>query len=423
MDLSGFAEWTIWPGLIAGVLMVVLAVVLLRADRAAPAHRWFAGYLVLFGVGVALSNLNRGPFAAEDTLLWRRIYPFFAAPTPLFIVGFLATYPRDRGWFATRAGTLSLLGIAALIDVTIAIDPTFFYTYALRNGEAVLTSIGPLIATPVTLTSAVAAVIFALDARKAREPALGTALTLVSGAFAITALFNAMGAIVGTSLLVLSDWLWARIDTVIVSLAALPAIVALVLLVRQRRNPRLERSIAALAVIAAIATIVPVVLTARSFGVLTTGAVRLVIPGFVTYALLKHRLLDIDLKIKWTVKQSTIAAAFVAVFFVVSESAATFFSGRAGTYIGIAAAGCLVFLLAPLQRFAERVANTAMPHVGSSADYIAYRKIEIYKVAVEGALKDGVITEDERETLQKLRAKLDLAHEAADAIERDLSAA
>ncbi|MBI4394017.1 MAG: hypothetical protein HY556_09520 [Euryarchaeota archaeon] len=81
----------------------------------------------------------------------------------------------------------------------------------------------------------------------------------------------------------------------------------------------------------------------------------------VSYGIVRTHLFDVDLKIKWTIKQSTVAAAFIAVFFIASEAAQAFFAGSLGPYVGIVAAGALVFALAPLQRAADRVANAAMP--------------------------------------------------------------
>jgi hypothetical protein len=143
---------------------------------------------------------------------------------------------------------------------------------------------------------------------------------------------------------------------------------------------------------------------------------------FLAYGILKTQLFDIDLKIKWTIKQSTVAAAFVAVFFTVSEIAQSVFQSSLGSIAGIIAAGALVFALAPLQRAADRVADAALPNVAATADYLTYKKLEVYRATVEGALEDGEITERERAMLTRLREKLGITAQDALALETDLMA-
>lgn len=143
--------------------------------------------------------------------------------------------------------------------------------------------------------------------------------------------------------------------------------------------------------------------------------------ALVAYGIARSQLFDIDLRLKWTLKQSTIAGSFVAVFFVVSESAQAFFQSSWGPFLGIAATGVLLFALHPLQRIADRVADTAMPKVKASPEYVAYKKFEVYRAAVEGVIEDGAITERERAVLDKLSARLGLAAEDARQLEADVA--
>lgn len=151
------------------------------------------------------------------------------------------------------------------------------------------------------------------------------------------------------------------------------------------------------------------------------GVWRMATVAILAYVIARYRLFDIDLKVKKGVKGTTIAAGFIAVFFVASESAAAFFSGSIGTYLGIAAAGLLVFALAPLQRLAEGVAARAMPHATGTPDYVAWRKLQVYHAALDGAMQDGEVTPREREILARLRRELGIADEDAEALERDLA--
>ena len=58
----------------------------------------------------------------------------------------------------------------------------------------------------------------------------------------------------------------------------------------------------------------------------------------IAYDILRSQLLDIDLGIRWTIKQSTLAAAVVAIFFMISEGANRFLSAELGAVGGLMAA-------------------------------------------------------------------------------------
>ena len=137
------------------------------------------------------------------------------------------------------------------------------------------------------------------------------------------------------------------------------------------------------------------------------------------YGIASAHLFDIDLRVKWTIERGTVAAVFVAVFFVVSEGTATFLSDRLGSLLGLLATGGLVFALAPLHRASERLAGVAMPDVADTVEYRAFRKEQIYGEALAEALKDGNITPLERAILDRLRITLELE----EGIARDLETA
>jgi hypothetical protein len=136
------------------------------------------------------------------------------------------------------------------------------------------------------------------------------------------------------------------------------------------------------------------------------GLARTLMVLVLAYAILRHRLLGIDLKLKWTIKQSTVTAAFVGVFFVASEGAKQFLADSMGPYVGIAAAGVLLVGLAPVQRFAERVANKALPGVEATPAYLEARKAEVYRVSLDQVLQDdGSVRPHDAELLASLRTE------------------
>jgi len=139
------------------------------------------------------------------------------------------------------------------------------------------------------------------------------------------------------------------------------------------------------------------------------GTWRLSMPLFVTYALVRYRLFDIDLAAKATIRRGTVASAFVAVFFVVSESAANFLGDWLNSaYVGLVAAGLLIFLLHPLYRLADRVAEAAMPEVADTAAWRKRKREEAYRAAVEFVLADGRITIAEHRRLMRMAERLGL---------------
>ena len=142
----------------------------------------------------------------------------------------------------------------------------------------------------------------------------------------------------------------------------------------------------------------------------------------IAYGILRTQLFDIDLRIRWTIKQSTLAAAIVTIVYVLSEGASRLLSSELGSLAGLLAAGLVVFFLAPLQRFAERVASSAMPNTHNTPEYAAHRKLQVYEAAVAEALQGGGITKKERALLNRLRDTLGIAAVDAEALERDLQA-
>jgi hypothetical protein len=140
----------------------------------------------------------------------------------------------------------------------------------------------------------------------------------------------------------------------------------------------------------------------------------------IAYGILRTQLFDIDLRIRWTIKQSTLAAAIVVIMFVLSEGAERILSSDLGNVGSLIVAALVVFALTPLQRFAERVASVAMPNTENTPEYAASRKLQVYEAALTEALPDGNISERERELLNRLRDSLGISASDADAIQREL---
>jgi len=139
----------------------------------------------------------------------------------------------------------------------------------------------------------------------------------------------------------------------------------------------------------------------------------------IAYGILRTQLFDIDLRIRWTIKQSTLAGVVIAVIYAVSEIAEQMLSSELGNVAGVLAAAILVFFLAPLQRFADRVASAAMPNTRNTPEYTAFRKLQVYEAALTEALPGGV-SEKERAMLDRLRETLGISDIDAETLELEL---
>jgi len=142
----------------------------------------------------------------------------------------------------------------------------------------------------------------------------------------------------------------------------------------------------------------------------------------IAYGILRARLFDIDLRIRWTLERSTLAAAFVALLYLITEGAEQILSSELGAWTGLLVAAALVFLLAPLQRFAETIVGAAMPNTLDTPAYSAFRKLQVYEAALQDASRDGGISEKERLLLDRLRESLGIGLDDAAALERDVAA-
>ena len=140
----------------------------------------------------------------------------------------------------------------------------------------------------------------------------------------------------------------------------------------------------------------------------------------IAYGILHTHLFDIDLRIRWTIKQSTLAAVVVVIMFVLSEGAERLLSAELGNVASLMVAALIVFALTPLQRFAERVASVAMPNTHDTPEYAASRKLQVYEAAIAEAQQDGGISQKERALLVLLRDSLGISESDADAIEGEL---
>lgn len=136
----------------------------------------------------------------------------------------------------------------------------------------------------------------------------------------------------------------------------------------------------------------------------------------LTYGLLKHQVLDIDLKIKLGISRTTVAAIIAGAALVGSEVLER--AVGADPLWAAAVVGAVTSLaFRPLARLGDRVADRAMPGVENTAAYRADRTKDIYRAALEGAISDGRIDLVERDVLVRLQRSLGLSDREAHRLE------
>lgn len=139
----------------------------------------------------------------------------------------------------------------------------------------------------------------------------------------------------------------------------------------------------------------------------------------IAYGILKAKMFDIDLKIRWTLKQSTFAAAVVAITFAISEGAEMLVSAELGDKWGLLAAAVALLFLKPLQAFAEKIVGLLMPNTQNTPEYQRSRKMRVYEEALIEALDENDISTKERALLVRLRDSLEIPVADAVAMEEE----
>jgi hypothetical protein len=142
----------------------------------------------------------------------------------------------------------------------------------------------------------------------------------------------------------------------------------------------------------------------------------------IAVALLRYQLFDFDLKVKVTLKRGALIGVFLAAF-LVGVAIAEQYLQQFGWIAGGVTVGLLLFALRPIERAIDRLADRAMPRTTGTAEYLAQRKHEIYRAALEDAMRDGAVSARERALLLRLAENLGLDGNDANRIEREILAA
>jgi hypothetical protein len=299
------------------------------------------------------------------------------------------------------------------------------------------TALGPAAAVPLTLALALAGLLFSREHSRAAPGPRRHALALVAAAFVVNGLFDGARAIgdlraastLGLAALGLAPTPWAWASFLLPPLALPVALAGAWMLARSwrdsdastaTRGPRIFLVASAVAVLSGgTVGLLSAGVLRGTWGVFVLGLWRLAVPLIVTYAILRYQLFDIDLRVKSTIHRSAIVGVFGAAFFVGSQLLEKLIPVD-GILLGIGLAALIALALKPIERLAHRLVDRMLPTVQKSPEYVADRKLEVYRVAVESALEDGDITLKERSILDRLRSKLAITIDDARRLEATL---
>lgn len=397
---------------VSGSILLLLGIVVLALRRRHPPALAFAGFAISLGVVDVLQG------AIIDDTSYHGIAPIYAAsiiPAILGAFGLFLYFPRRlqrddlRGVVLVVAWGLLVraLSIAAYLDD----NPDFFtastrldpmQVAALRVGQELL-----------NFTVGLAVLTFPLRFRRLEAHETGAARSLAI--LAVGFFLFANGGIRN-----MYDAAHGSIPFAIGILGFVGALLYIVLWLRATRghHSRLARNV--LLAAATIAVLLAVAWTTSA----TYGQPLARILGALTlaYAVLRGQIEGLDLKVRFALSRSTIAAVFIAVFFIASEAAQQFFGDRTGsTYFGIAIAGTLVFAMAPIQRVAEKLAVKVIPVVvTASPSALGTVGEAAYRRAVRLALRDRELSAGEERELVLLAHELALPPARAFAIRDEI---
>lgn len=407
-----------------GLVVVAFGFLVIALGARGPAARGFFLFAVGFGGGVALRNTGDAALASPSVAL-----ACFVAGALLWLLATVGivrlglVFPRRVG----RDERKALVVAGATFCVSLPFIPLFvlagwdalkrgdlpasgFMFYTASAGAGLAAMLGLLVLLPLRMRAA-------SPSERAQLVLLAAALLpYVAYTTGLLFLEPALSKLIGTI------WLMILAGIVIAWLAQTAA----------DRAPKASRAIAWVTLTMILVGMIEGVffgVTTRSNLSSISGIIRIVAVALLAYAVIRHQLLGIDVKIRWTISKSTIAAAFIGVFFVASEGAQQFFGETLGSsYVGIAAAGMLVFAMAPLQRAAERLAVKAVPIPNSAPTQPAPNTDNeaVYVNALRLALRDKRLSRAEEAHLHRLAEALGIrpgrAHELLAEVENDLGA-
>jgi eukaryotic-like serine/threonine-protein kinase len=403
--------------LASGVPLVALGALLatLRPRRAESV--FFGAFLLLWGCQVAAGNLGRVLGSAEvhrtaalaSLALMPPAYLFFAHVAGL-------NWPGNPGRAPLLlTGAAGALAVAATAVVALAPGSVLESVDAAADGTILATALGPA-AVPLFLAPFFGVFYLALGVLYAlyrRTPA-GSMRARVRGVLLALALFTSYFAVrnalffLGPGASLTADGPLGALALPLVYLAGTALVAGIALHLLLRPPPPEEPDLPLLAAFA-VPALVAAAEQAAGGRVDTVGLWRLLAAASLAYALARHQLFDLDVKVK---RLAGPALAGLVLGFGALAAIAFAASGAGwGTVLPPLAVGAVGAGLAWTSR--ERLGAALFPDADDEAAYLHQRRLEVYRASLEKALAQG--QEQPLRDLQDLRRSLGLTdreHEA-----------
>jgi hypothetical protein len=411
---------------LAAALFLLLAGLLLVVRFNSRVYRAFAIFLLLRGAALLLQQLARLPSNEGEAIATTLsdVARAFVLVTPLVILYFVVLYRSPHGGIMPRATGAAALLVAIVVELLYLMDHC---TYSCDGDYGILV---PLVQ-GLPLAQGLAALALAWNARATAQPQRRP-VTVVAAAFALLGLLEGAQVIS----LLLADGVratfdfagqpWLAVARIGVLTGFLAALLAVVVLVPQLHVRGRWLLLASAAVVVAT-TLYQLHLedqvtdgTSQALSVTTGlfGAWRLLAVALVAYALVRHRFLDLDLQINWTISRGTVLAIFVATFLVVSKIIENALNSRLGIIFGGVATGLLMLAIKPLERLGDKVAGGVHPR-GRPQELEEQQRIALFQEQALLVWADGHIGRKERLLLDNLRDRLSLDPRVAAQIEHE----
>ena len=433
--------------LVAGLFMLGLAGVLVRAGTAHRAATAFAFVLVARGLSLISLSVSVLLPSSEAVQVAGLLYPSFCFAAVFGVIYFVGVYPGRRAWLPEgRLGPLLVFGPMVVLLGVIAARPSLVSPAAPIVGvgpRAVIewvfgNAAGPLGFAPTLLdvTMTVPALVLArqyLGAPAGKER--GTLLMVSLGFFTPAACSCLMAGVLlrlrGTTPRPEVPSMGNQVEMALfgVWFLVLTSLIGYLLVRAARtRSAVVRREIGLFLGVLILSTVVGA-LTGLHDELVGSVAAIYVMVGFwsvlgaslVAYGVLRYSLFDIDVRFRGSIQRSSVAAVFVGVYLLVSEVAGVWFSSASGSeYWGVFAAAFMLLLLHPIQRMVERLVGVLIPAGAPLQTLDSAGQIDFYRDHVGLMWMDGQLTPKDRIVLASLRTRLGLAPETAERIELEV---
>ncbi|MEK6975297.1 MAG: hypothetical protein AABY18_03030 [Candidatus Thermoplasmatota archaeon] len=417
---------------VAAAIFLALAGLILAVRFNGRVNRAFALYLFLQGTALLLLAVVRAWQGQTRAATMEELFPYVALPLPLVLAYFVAVHRAPQGGLAARATGVAVLLLVLVAETMYLVNHAT--VYSVQGGRPTAGPLFPLFHA-LPLAQALTGLVLARGALRgdeAKRPAtaltaLGfTVLALVEGSL-VAAAFLTDGA--GAFTVGFEANAWIRLERTVRLLALLVSLLSLVVLGSlvwrvQRAGARVTSLVLLGTLALATAAFVTTGELVSQAGVTSSttfvvGLWRVLGAGLVTYALVRHRFLDLDVRINWTVSRGAVVACFVVTFVVVSKIAENFLNQRFDWAWGGVATGLLVLVLKPLERLGDRVADGLVPRGRAPHELGKAEKLALFREQAFMVWADGMMGRKERLLLDNLRERLSIPAQIAVSIEHE----